>query len=169
MSRPTLITYGTRPAVRLERDLADPPPVVWRALTEREQLGKWFPCDVIVDGDWTAGSAITFDFAPQNVELTFAGEVLEVDPPRRLVFSFGEELLRFELIPRNDGTRLVLIDELPPGIAARNAVGWEDCLDVLAGATPQSSPWRVRFDAYAAEFEPTLGTQEGPPAGFDVA
>ena len=50
MTDAELHTDGPRPAVRLERHLADPPAVVWRALTEREQLRSWFPCDVIVDG-----------------------------------------------------------------------------------------------------------------------
>ena len=40
----------SRPAIRLERHLPDPPPVVWRALTERDQLRSWFPSDVIVSG-----------------------------------------------------------------------------------------------------------------------
>src|SRR5690242_19028780 len=44
----TLAGDRERPAVRLERDLPDPPEVVWGALTEREQLREWFPCEVIV-------------------------------------------------------------------------------------------------------------------------
>ena len=59
MTNTTLLTDGARPAVRLERDLKDPPEVVWRAVTEREQLRSWFPCDVIVEGgEWVPGAAI---------------------------------------------------------------------------------------------------------------
>ena len=39
----TLQTGGGRPAVRLERVLADPPAVVWRALTEPAESAGWFP------------------------------------------------------------------------------------------------------------------------------
>jgi uncharacterized protein YndB with AHSA1/START domain len=64
MSQGVLLTDGTRPAVRLERRLQDPPSV-WQALTEREQLQSWFPCDVIVDGgQWIVGAPISFPFPP---------------------------------------------------------------------------------------------------------
>jgi uncharacterized protein YndB with AHSA1/START domain len=167
MNDVTLLTDGARPAVRLERHLVDPPPVVWRALTEREQLRSWFPCDVIVDGGrWKVGAPITFPFPADVIDMTLTGEVLEVDEPNVLVFTWGEETLRFELSPLDDGTRLVLIDEVPAGAAARNAAGWEECLDRLAGLPPGPDGWRQRFEAHSAAFEPTLGPQEGPPAGY---
>jgi hypothetical protein len=77
--------------------------------------------------------------------------------------------LRFELSPEGDGTRLVLIDELPPAGAARNAAGWEQCLDRLQGLEPAPDSWQPRFEHYAAAFQPTLGPQEGPPSGYKGA
>ncbi len=88
------------------------------------------------------------------------------DDRGRSIAERGEETLRFELIPRAGGTRLVLVNELEPGGAARNAAGWEGCLDALAGIDPGEDAWRPRFDRYAAAFEPTLGPQEGPPPGY---
>lgn len=153
------------PAVRLERHLPDPPHEVWRALTEREQLRSWFPSDVIVvGGRWEPGAAITFPFPPEVIDMTLTGQVLEVDEPKLLAFTWGEETLRFELAPEEGGTRLVLIDELPADAAARNAAGWDQCLDMLAGLEGDS--WRQRFEVYAARFEPVLGPQSGPPAGY---
>jgi uncharacterized protein YndB with AHSA1/START domain len=166
MTEATLLTDRARPAVRLERRLPDPPAVVWRALTEREQLRSWFPSDVIVAGGrWQVGAPITFPFPPEVIDMTLTGQVLEVDEPNVLAFTWGEETLRFELSPEDGGARLVLIDELPPGAAARNAAGWQTCLDRLAGVEPAPDGWRQRFEAYAAAFEPTLGPQEGPPSG----
>jgi hypothetical protein len=78
----------------------------------------------------------------------------------------GEERLRFELSANDGGTLLVLVDELPAGAAARNAAGWEACLDRLAGLEPAPDAWRTHFDAYRAAFEPELGPQEGPPEGY---
>jgi uncharacterized protein YndB with AHSA1/START domain len=110
---------------------------VWQALTDREQLRSWFPADVIVDGGrWRVGASTTFSFPPEVIDLTLDGEVLEVDKPKLLAFSWGEDTLRFELSPHDGGTRLVLIDELPAGAAARNAASWEQCLDRLAGREP---------------------------------
>lgn len=168
MSDATLTTPGPQgAAVRLERLLADPPETVWRALTEPEQLKAWFPCDVIVDGGvWKVGTSLTFPFGPEADNVVLSGEVKEVREPELLVFTWGDETLRFELTPQDGGTRLVLVDELRPGIAARNAVGWENCLDRLAGKTPDEGKeaWRSAFERYTAAFSPELGPQEGPPA-----
>jgi uncharacterized protein YndB with AHSA1/START domain len=167
MNNATLLSDGARPSVRLERHLPDPPSVVWRAITDREQLSSWFPCDVVVAGGrWEVGAAITFPFPREVIELTLTGEVLTVDEPNALAFSWGDEILRFELSPADGGTRLVLIDELSAGIAARNAAGWEVCLDRLNGLNPGRNAWRPHFEGYAVAFEPALGPQEGPPAGY---
>lgn len=167
MTTGTLLTDRSRPAVRLERRLADPPPVVWKALTERDQLRSWFPSDVEVNGgSWRVGASITFRFPPEVIDMTLTGEVLTVDEPRLLVFTWGEETLRFELIAEGSGTLLVLVDELPASAAARNAAGWEACLDRLAGLTPAADAWQPLFNAYAAAFEPILGVQEGPPSDY---
>jgi uncharacterized protein YndB with AHSA1/START domain len=168
MTDATLDTTGTRPAVRLERYLPDPPAVVWQAITDRAQLKEWFPCDVIVDGGrWAVGAAIAFPFPPEVIEMTLTGTVLAVDEPKLLSFTWGEaETLRFELYPEEGGTRLVLIDQLEASWAARNAAGWDDCLDRLAGLPADPNAWRRRFADYSAAFEPEIGPQEGPPADF---
>jgi uncharacterized protein YndB with AHSA1/START domain len=167
MTDATLITDGTRPAVRLERQLDDPPATVWNALTQREQLQSWFPCDVIVEGEqWVPGASITFPFPSNVIDMTLTGEVLEVDEARLLAFTWGDDTLRFELSPSGAGTVLVLINELAASSAARNAAGWDTCLDRLAGLEATPDAWQPRFRAYAARFEPWVGSQEGPPAGY---
>jgi uncharacterized protein YndB with AHSA1/START domain len=163
----TILTGDVRPRVRLERHVVDPPSVVWRALTEREQLRSWFPCDVIVaGGEWKVGAAISFPFPPEIIDMMLTGEVLECDEPSRLSFRWGTDMLRFELTESRGGTRLVLFNELDPAAASRNAAGWDDCLDKLVGLDAKSDAWRIHFDRYRREFEPVLGPQEGPPAGY---
>ena len=159
MTDASLDTTGPKPAVRLERHLPDPPAVVWQAITEREQLKAWFPCDVIVEGGrWQVGAAITFPFPSEVIDMTLTGTVLAVDEPRLLSYTWGdEEVLSFELHPEGDGTRLVLSDELQAGWAARNAAGWEDCLDRLAGLPIEPDAWQRRFAAYSAVFESQIG------------
>jgi uncharacterized protein YndB with AHSA1/START domain len=165
MTDATLMLDGARPAIRLERVLTDPPDIVWRALTERDQLQAWFPSDVVVDGgEWVVGAALTFLFPPEVIDMTLTGELLAIDEPHMLAFTWGEETLRFELSPQDGGTRLVLIDELPASAAARNAAGWDTCLDRLTGL--DGDGWQSRFESYAVAFEPALGPQEGPPAGY---
>ena len=162
----TALGAGTRPSVRFERDLPDPPGAVWRALTDPQELKSWFPCEILAER-WEAGAALRFVF-PEHEEYNMAGVVLECDEPRVLAYTWGEETLRFELTPTEaGGTRLVLFDELAPGIAARNAAGWQLCLERLAGREPASDAWRPLFAQYSAAFEPELGPQEGPPPGFE--
>lgn len=168
MNDASLTTGGTQgAAIRLERVLADPPPVVWRALTEPDQLKAWFPCGVIVEGgQWEPGAALTFPFGSETDAMTLKGEVLEAREPDALTFTWGEETLRFTLTAQGTGTLLVLVDELAPSAAARNAAGWDACLDLLAGGTPDKDAWKPRFERYTDLFAPTLGEQEGPPAGM---
>jgi uncharacterized protein YndB with AHSA1/START domain len=167
MNDPVLVTDGTRPAVRLERHLVDPPFVVWQAITEREQLHSWFPCDVVVDGGfWVVGASLSFPFPPEVIDMTLSGTVLAVEEPRLLSYTWGDEVLSFELTEEDGGTRLVLINELPAENAARNAAGWDECLDRLAGIDPVEDAWKRRFDAYASAFEPVIGAQQGPPSGY---
>jgi uncharacterized protein YndB with AHSA1/START domain len=168
MTDAAVIAGTDRPNIRLERQLVDPPSVVWTALTDREQLRRWFPCDVVVaGGEWTVGAEIAFHFGAEMNGTVLAGEVLVSDEPRTLSFRWGEEILRFELTESDGGTRLVLFDELPPSTAARNAAGWDVCLDRLVGITPAPDFWQRRFDRYSTTFEPDLGPQVGAPAGHD--
>ncbi|HEY1988371.1 MAG TPA: SRPBCC domain-containing protein [Acidimicrobiales bacterium] len=167
MTHASLDTNGTRPVIRFERLLPHPPEVVWRSLTDRDELRGWFPTDILTD-EWTVGAILTFVFR-ENEAPSFTGTVLELEEPRLLAYTWGEEMLRFVLTPQPDGgTRLVLTDELDRGIAARNAAGWEACLAELAGESADGE-WKPRFDRYAVAFEPTLGPQEGPPRGFEHA
>lgn len=154
-------TYATRdglPAVVFERRLAHPVDVVWTAVTDPAGLARWFPCEVAVD--LRVGGAMTFTFAPGEV---LPGQVLELDPPRRFAFLWGDDPLTFELAPDGDGTRLTLTHALRTegeGAAARTAAGWHVCLDLLGehlDGRPTSPPsaeptaeWQAHHDAYAA-------------------
>ena len=170
MTEARLHPDGLRATVRVERLLSDPPRIVWSAITDREELRSWFPCDVeVLGGSWRVGAAIVFRFSPA-FDMTLDGEVLVVDEPRLLSYSWGENILRFELVAEGVGTRLVLTDELPPGHAARNAAGWEECLARLDAPTaPMERSWKDAFDEYASAFAAELGPQEGPPASRTLA
>jgi uncharacterized protein YndB with AHSA1/START domain len=169
MTEAKIMAGGQRASLRMERHLTDPPEVVWSALTNRAELRSWFPCDVeVVGGSWQVGATIVFRFSPEVMDMTLDGRVLAVEEPKLLSYTWGEETLRFELSVEGSGTRLVLTDELPVGIAARNAAGWEQCLDHLGRSDePVEGPnWNVLFERYAADFSPLLGPQAGAPSGY---
>ena len=77
----TTKTAGERRSITQEIRLKAPVDAVWRALTERELLRKWFPADV--EGEWTAGAKLRFVFLHGEGEGLsddeLSGEVLAVD------------------------------------------------------------------------------------------
>lgn len=55
-------------------------------------------------------------------------------------------------------------------LTARNAAGWETSIASLNAILEDDAPaelalatWRVLFERYVLEFEPTAGSQQGPP------
>lgn len=165
MTEATLLRAGERPVLRFERTLARPVDDVWRAVTDPDEMRSWFPTRLVLD-EWKVGAAITHVFEEHDID-PIPGTVLEWDPPHRVRFTWGEDTIGFELRPApGGGTTFVLTEELGATIAARNAAGWEVCLDRLEhGRADGLEPWQPRFDRYVAAFEPVLGRQEGPPPG----
>ncbi|MEY2535897.1 MAG: hypothetical protein QOF29_3807 [bacterium] len=167
-------TVDGRPALRFERRLAHPVDAVWRAVTEPGELAHWFPCEV--DVDLRPGGRMTFTFPDEGFP-AMDGQVIELDPPNRFAFLWGDELLRFELEPGPGGEGCVLRfthilsarDQ-----AARDAAGWHVCLDRLqrrlAGepaTAPTSEPtdeWRRLYEEYERRGLPTGAERRGREA-----
>ena len=160
MSEATLMATGSRPVLRFERFLPRPVEQVWRAVTDPEEMRAWFPTRIEID-TWEAGATLTHHFDGGAMP-SLPGTVLECSEPHRLVFTWGDDTIRFELSPVEGGTRFVLTEELAARHAARNAAGWETCLDRLVRGSV-SHDWQSRFEHYSSAFEPVLGAQEGPP------
>lgn len=163
MSDVTLLRTGERPILRFERYLAQPIDTVWQVLTDPVEMRSWFPTRIEID-EWKVGAQLTHHFDGHDID-PLPGTVLEWDPPQRVRFTWGTDTIGFDLVAAPDGgTVFVLTEELSANHVARNAAGWESCLDRLQlGA--EAEPWELRFDRYVSSFEATLGPQEGPPDG----
>jgi uncharacterized protein YndB with AHSA1/START domain len=165
-------TIDDRPALSFERRLSHPIDVVWRAITETDELRHWFPSRVEVD-ELREGAELTFRFEhmPLDAPSTMTGRVTEFDPPRTFAFTWGEDQLRLDLEPLagEDACLLrltVLLDARDK--AARDSAGWHVCLDRLEGAldgTEQPEPgssderWRDHYEEYQ---------RRGVPAGAPI-
>jgi uncharacterized protein YndB with AHSA1/START domain len=165
--------------LRFERTLGHPPERVWGALTEPKQLREWFPTDI--EGERKLGAKIRFAFRedapkaegdmhellehdPEDLD----GQFTEFDPPRLLAYTWGDEDLRWELEPSGEGSLLTFthtFDERsgvphpagPRMRAARDASGWEVCLDTLEallGGTepPAEDKWEGLYERYGERF-----------------
>ena len=133
---------------------------VWRAVTEAEHLATWFPGAPEIE--LRSGGTVRFaEFAGDPAEF---GEVLALDPPRLLRFTWDTDVVTLELAPEGEGTELVLTNRLADRPAAASvATGWESCLELLgavvAGETPQEpGPRYARHEELARRFD--LGRPE---------
>lgn len=88
--------------IRLERYYACPPERIWAALTTPELLAQWW-----VPGDISPVVGYRFTLKmPKWGDIDC--QVLEVDAPCRLVYTFGDWRLTWRLLQEGMGTRLYL-------------------------------------------------------------
>ena len=129
------LTVEPGPVLRLVRRYGHPVERVWRALTDPAEQRHWFPTGEAMD-------------------------VLEQDPPHRLVARWYGDTQRYALRPDGDGCVLEFTHALgEPGAAAMNAAGWERCfarVDALLAGAPLSeaealADWPAAHERYVQE------------------
>lgn len=144
---------ATRGTLRIERLLPAPPERVFLAWTDPAEMGGWLSpvgtADVVADV--RVGGRFTVAMVGDGRRIEHEGEYLEIDPPRRLRFTWrspytGPEpgIVTVELDPVPGGTRLALTHAaLPEGAVESHAGGWGSILDRLAQAVearPEQAP-----------------------------
>lgn len=143
-----------RPTVRVERHYPHEIDRVWRAVTEPEHLGQWFPSPVELE--LQPGGEMRFG-AFEGPSAT--GTVEVVDAPRRLTFTWGTDRLTFELAADGDSTTLTLTHSFDDRYGAASfATGWDQCLVGLRcvlAAEPLPPPDRgiARHEELVHEFD----------------
>jgi uncharacterized protein YndB with AHSA1/START domain len=135
--------------VRIDAAPAD----VFPYLTDSELIVRWM-------GDWARlepapGGALAIDING----IPIRGEYLLVEPPHRVVFSWGaagsdvlapgSTTVEIRLRPDGAGTMLELVHRgLPPEERAQHDVGWSHFLErlviVASGGDPGPDPWATR-------------------------
>src|SRR5437764_14770034 len=83
-----------RTVLRFERVLHHPPEKVWRFLTEPDGLRGWHPSPFELEPD--VGGVVRY--LPPDGAAFGEGEVTEIDPPGVLAYTWGEGMLRWQLL-----------------------------------------------------------------------
>jgi uncharacterized protein YndB with AHSA1/START domain len=159
----TVESDGARWVLVFSKDLRHPPAVVWRALTDPGELRAWAPFDA--DRDLGRPGPATLSMAGGPAPEPSPALVRRAEPPTLLEYTWGEDLLRWELTPTPQGTRLTLRHTLAdrswlPKVTA----GWHICLDVaerhidgdpvgrIVAEAARQHGWERLEQAYAARF-----------------
>jgi uncharacterized protein YndB with AHSA1/START domain len=139
-----------------QRRLPHPPEKVWAAITDPEQLKKWFMASsVTLDG--RPGGSVEIVAGPSQIHSH--GRILAWDPPRVYEYEWiappraempqGENsVVRWELAPVEGETLLTLVHRrLTRPTAVGFAPGWHAFLDRLAAqlAGQPLPDWMQRF------------------------
>ena len=147
-------TMAEAPAPRhvYEVYIAATPERVWRALTESEFTKQYYYGNT-VESDWKPGSPMVYR-NPDGTE-SIECEVIEADPPRRLVHTFffpGTEespsRCTWSIEPRGDATLLTLThDEFDGETATYRSVahGWVPVLSGLKTLLETGKPLEISY------------------------
>jgi uncharacterized protein YndB with AHSA1/START domain len=129
---------------KAELDIAATPERIWSVLTDNDAFGEvMFGSEVVTD--WQVGSPILFRGTWEGKPFEDKGEILELDPPRRMrVTHFspltGEEdrpenyhEVRYDLTPAADGTRVTVTQDnnATPEAADHSTANWTTMLESL--------------------------------------
>jgi uncharacterized protein YndB with AHSA1/START domain len=153
---------GDRWTLVFVRDLRHPPEKVWAALTEPAQLREWSP--FTADRDLGRTGEATLTMIDGDVSEDLPASVTRAERPALLEYTWGTDLLRWELAPTAEGTRLTLRHTVKDRESVpKAAAGWHLCLDVaerlldrqpvapIRGADARNYGWDELHDAYAEQ------------------
>jgi uncharacterized protein YndB with AHSA1/START domain len=113
------------------RELRQPPERVWTALTDPDELDRWAPFRP--DRDLGQPGDAVLVMVDGDERQPMPGVVMRAEAPALLEYSWGADLLRWELEASGAGTRLTLRHTLSeaPDMRAMVAAGWHLCTGVL--------------------------------------
>jgi uncharacterized protein YndB with AHSA1/START domain len=120
---------GDRWSLVFTRDLGHPVERVWTALTDPASLAEWAP--FLADRPLDAEGEATLTMVDGDAREDAPATVVRAEAPTLLEYTWGDDLLRWELTPTATGCRLVLRHTLGDrDLVPKVAAGWHLCLDV---------------------------------------
>ncbi len=138
---------GDRAALHFERLYDFTPEELWAALTDPARIEGWLARATRFE--LHVGGAVQLDFGDSEDERA-TGAITQLEPGRVLEYDWtfpgeDESVVRFEIVPQDQGTLLVLDHRrLGRDSAAGYGAGWQAHLEALAGERELAS-WDQRF------------------------
>jgi uncharacterized protein YndB with AHSA1/START domain len=127
------------------RELHHPPDAVWLALTDPAELRAWAPFDADRNIGHTGAAELTMAGAKEPEAVPC--KISLAEDPMLLEYSWGEDRLRWELEPRDYGTRLTLRHTVADrGWLPKVAAGWHICFDVMDRSLAKDPIGRIVAD-----------------------
>ena len=136
--------------------IAAAPETVWQHLVDPDKVARWMGRNISFDP--RPGGLYRMEVVPGHAA---SGEFVELDPPNRLVYTWGWEAengkdnavppgsstVEIELVAEQEGTRVRITHRDLPTLEAADShgKGWDHYLERLviaaAGADPGPDPW----------------------------
>ena len=156
---------GARWTLVFVRELKHEPRKVWRAITDPSELKAWAPFDA--NRDLGATGPVQLTMAGPQPE-AMAGTVRRAEMPRLLEYTWGEDVLRWEIEPIPGGSRLTLHHTVEDrSWLAKVSAGWHICIDVLERALDGRPVGRIVADAAHEVGWDKLNAQYSKQFGLD--
>jgi uncharacterized protein YndB with AHSA1/START domain len=122
-------------------------------LTDNDKLPQWFP-ELRVK-DLRTGGSLTFDMQDGTFEEM---KIVDLTPYSVLEYTWGEDLVRFEIYPEAKECRMVFIEKISKitDHTPRDLAGWHVCLIVIGalldGRTLDNrmDEWKIWHEQYKA-------------------
>jgi uncharacterized protein YndB with AHSA1/START domain len=167
---------GDPPVLEYVRRLPHAIEKVWRAVTSRDHLRAWLPCDII--GERREGAEVQLPFWPEVLERhQFAdpgltGTIRVWKPPNVFEWTWDTDVVRFALEADGDHTVLTLTTWLSGDAeTSQTAAGYHVCLDHLAQVLDTGTAPPVA-DADPSElearYEEAVAASSVRPQGFEA-
>jgi uncharacterized protein YndB with AHSA1/START domain len=138
--------------IEIEKQIDAPPERVFTALTDADELARWFASSAESDPRTGGDYVLRFEFEDESRNHTYAGQYEDVTPPERVRYPwngrFGDTTVEFTLRPARGGTQVTLRHsgwtEAADEARQLHAEGWTFFLDnlerYLTGADDQRDP-----------------------------
>lgn len=148
--------------VTFRRTSKHPPARLWAAITDSEQVSKWWRSPARVD--LRIGGEYRVDFREGGGGLE--GVIVRLEPLRRLAYVWGVSVIEWSIEPSGDGSRYTFMDHGNPGppagadwtsegVAGGYHQGLEGLEAIMDGqeVAADSAEWRRLQDIYRPYIE----------------